>query len=152
VSTSEVKGLAFSRVEVGGAEQREGVQVTEGAHVTGVRVVLVYGSATLRGQVGVANGAALPQGARVVVVARLVGGSEGRGFTKGSEVDTRGRFQIEGVPAGEYEVHARSFGPNTQMLASEPLRVSVNEGGDVTVNLTLAQSPNAPAPPEVRQQ
>ena len=31
------------------------------------------------------------------------------------------------------------------------MRVSVNESGDVNINLTLAQSPNVPAPPEVRQ-
>ena len=50
VSTAEVKGLAFSRVEVNGAEQREGITITEGAQVSGVRVVLLYGNATLRGQ------------------------------------------------------------------------------------------------------
>ncbi|HKG14388.1 MAG TPA: carboxypeptidase-like regulatory domain-containing protein [Pyrinomonadaceae bacterium] len=151
VSTAEVKGLAFSRVEVNGAEQRDGINIAEGAQVTGVRVVLVYGTATLRGQVSVAAGGALPQGARTLVVARRVGGPESR-FTKGAEADTRGLFQMEGLPAGEYEVQARSFGPNGPPLVGEPVRVSVNEGGDVTVNVTLAQSPNAPAPPEVRQQ
>lgn len=148
---SEVKGLAFSRVEVGGADQREGINVAEGAQVTGVRVVLVYGTATLRGQVGVANGGALPQGARTVVIARRVGGPESS-LPKGAEADARGLFQIDGLPAGEYEVSARSFGPNRQPLTSEPARVSVNEGGEVTINLTLARAPNAPAPPEVREQ
>lgn len=150
VSTSEVKGLAFSRVEVNGAEQRDGINIAEGAQVTGVRLVLIYGSATLRGQLSFPGGGAVPQGARIVVMARRVSTSEGR-FTKGAEADARGRFQIEGLPAGEYEVLARAFGPNSPRLVSEPLRVSVNEGGDVTVNVTLAQAPNAPAPPEVRQ-
>ncbi|HVF44179.1 MAG TPA: carboxypeptidase-like regulatory domain-containing protein [Pyrinomonadaceae bacterium] len=150
-STSEVKGLAFSRVEVGGAEQRDGITVAEGAQVTGVRVVLVYGTATLRGQVSVAAGSALPQGARTFVVVRRVGGPETR-FTKGAEADVRGLFQIEGLPAGEYEVQARSFVPDRPPLASESARVSVGEGGDVTINLTLAQRLNAPAPPEVREQ
>lgn len=149
VSTAEVKGLAFSRVEVNGAEQRDGIDVAQGAQLTGVRVVLVYGSATLRGQLSFPGGDAPPQGARMVVVARRVGASESR-FTKGSEADARGRFQIEGLPAGEYEVQARAFSPNGPRLVSEPVRVSVNEGGDVTVNVTLAQAPNAPAP-EVRQ-
>lgn len=151
VSTAEVRGLAFSRVEVNGAEQRDGIAVTEGAQVSGVRVVLVYGTATLRGQVNVASVGALPQGARVFVVARRVGGQEGR-FTKGGEADTRGHFQIEGLPAGEYEVQARSFGPNVPPLMSESQRVSVGDGGDATVNLTLAQPPPPPAPPEAREQ
>jgi hypothetical protein len=149
VSTSEVKGLAFSRVELGGAEQRDGITVTEGTQVSGVRVVLVYGTATLRGQVSVAGGSALPQGTRTLVVVRRVGGPESH-FSKGGEADTRGLFQIEGLPAGEYEVQARSFGPNRPALMSEPVRVSVGDGGDVTLNVTLSQPPNQPAPPEVR--
>lgn len=154
VSTSEVKGLVFSRVELGGAEQNDGITISEGANVTGVRVVLVYGSATLRGQANVAGGAALPQGSRTFVVARRVGTSEGRP-TKAADADARGRFQIEGLPAGEYEVRALVFGNDRgrgPLLVSEPVRVSVNEGGDATVSLVLAQPPNAPAPPEVRQQ
>lgn len=148
VNTFEVKGLAFSRIEVGGAEQREGINVAEGAQVSGVRVVLVYGTATLRGQLSVAGGAALPQGTRTIVVVRRVGTSDSR-FTKGAEADARGQFQIEGLPAGEYEVQARAFGGGRgPVLVSEPLRVSVNEGGDMTVNVTLAQAPM----PEVRQQ
>ena len=145
VSTSEVKGLAFSRVEVNGAEQRDGITITEGAQVSGVRVVLVYGNATLRGQLSFPGSVSTPPaGVRMVVVARRVGGSDSR-FTKGAEADARGRFQLEGLPAGEYEVQARSFGPNSPPLMSELMRVSVNESGDVTINLTLA-------PPEVRQQ
>lgn len=151
VSASEVKGLAFSRVEVNGTEQREGISIAEGSQVTGVRVVLVYGSATLRGQVNVATGSVLPQGARMFVVVRRVGGPENR-FSKGGEADARGLFQIEGLPAGEYEVQANSFAPNRPALVSEPVRVSVNEGGDVTVNVTLAQAPNTPVQVEVRQQ
>lgn len=150
VSTSEVKGLAFSRVELGGAEQRDGINIAEGTNVTGLRVVVVYGNATLRGQLSFPGGGGPPPGVRAVVVARRAGGSESR-FTKGAEADARGRFQIEGVPAGEYEVQARSFGPNRQPLVSEPVRVSVGEGGDVTVNVTLAAQPDAPAPPEIKQ-
>ena len=142
---TEVKGLAFSRVEVGGAEQRDGVQVTEGANVTGVRIVLAYGSATVRGQVLFPGGVAPAQGApRMVVVVRRVGGSESR-WTNGAEADARGRFQIEGVPAGDYEIQARAFGGRAAPLVSEPTRVSVSEGGDVTVNVTLAP----PSTPEV---
>lgn len=150
VSTSEVKGLAFSRLEVNGVEQRDGIDIAEGAQVTGVRVVLVQGTATLRGQLSFPGGGAPPQGARMIVIARRVSTSANR-FTKSSEADARGRFQMEGLPVGEYDVQARSFGGGPAFL-SELLRVSVNEGGDVTVNVPLAPLANAPAPPEVRQQ
>lgn len=139
---SEVKGLAFSRVELGGVVQRDALQVTEGAQVTGVRLVLVYGTAVLRGQLnlpgGNDEGAAL-QGMRMVVVARRISGTDDH-FTRGTEADTRGHFQLEGLAAGEYEVTARAFNPNVRGpgLMSEPQRVSIAEGGDVTISLTLA--------------
>jgi hypothetical protein len=141
---TEVKGLSLARVELGGADQRQGINITEGAQVSGVRVVLAYGSATLRGQLSFPNGAAPPQGTRMVVVARRVGSGEGR-WTRGAEADARGRFQLEGLPAGEYEVQARAFGGGVALM-SEPQRVSVNEGGDITVSLTLAPAPSLLTP------
>jgi hypothetical protein len=134
--STEVKGLSLSRVEAGGAEQRQGINVTEGAQVSGVRVVLVYGSAVLRGQLNFPGGAAPPRGARMVVIARRVVSSDSH-WTRGAEADARGRFQIEGLPAGEYEVQARAFGSGVALM-SESQRVSISEGGDVTVSLTLA--------------
>jgi Carboxypeptidase regulatory-like domain len=132
---TETKGLAFARVEVGGAEQRDGLEITEGAQVTGVRIVLAYGTGVIRGQVSFPGGGAPPQGTRVVVIARRAG-SDSQG-TKGGEADTRGRFQIEGLSAGEYEVQARAFGTGPA-YQSEPQRVSVGEGGgDLTLSLNL---------------
>jgi hypothetical protein len=55
-----------------------------------------------------------------------------------AEVDTRGRFTIEGLPAGEYELQLRVFGPNTPPNAPpHKQNVSVPEGGETPVTLTL---------------
>ena len=141
---TETKGLSLARVEVGGAERRQGINITEGAQVSGVRVVLVYGSATLRGQLNFPSGAAAPKGSRMVVIVRRVGSNDSR-WTRGAEADARGRFQIEGMPAGEYEVQARAFGGGVT-LTSEPQRVSVTEGGDITISITLAPPPGLLTP------
>jgi hypothetical protein len=143
-ANTETKGLSLARVEVGGAEPREGINITEGAQVSGVRVVLFYGSATLRGQLNFPSGAEPPKGARMVVIVRRVGSGDSR-WTRGAEADARGRFQIEGIPAGEYEAQGRAFGGGVSFM-SEPQRVSVTEGGDVTISLTLAPPPGQPAP------
>jgi hypothetical protein len=144
-ANSEVKGLAFERVELGGAVQREGVDVAEGAQVTGVRLTLVYGNAILRGQLNFPGGGGPPPGARMAVVARRISASDDH-WSKGTEADARGRFQIEGLTAGEYEVQARAFG-NGPALMSETQRVSVGEGGDVTISIMLAPPTITPIPP-----
>jgi protocatechuate 3,4-dioxygenase beta subunit len=145
-ANSEVKGLAFERVEVGGAVQREGVEVAEGSQVTGVRLTLVYGNAILRGQLNFPGGGGPPRGSRMAVIARRLSGADDH-WSKGTEADSRGRFQIEGLAAGDYEVQARAFGGGSPAFMSEPQRVSVGEGGDVTISITLTPPPNTPAPP-----
>jgi hypothetical protein len=145
--SSEVKGLGLSRLEVGGVVQRDGVQVAEGAQVSDVRLVLVYGSAVLRGQLNFPGGGAPPQGTRMIVIARRVGSNDDQ-WSKGAEADARGRFQLEGLAAGEYEVQARAFNTTSRGpgLVSESQRISVGEGGDVTISLTLAPMPSRIAP------
>ncbi|HYG79706.1 MAG TPA: carboxypeptidase-like regulatory domain-containing protein [Pyrinomonadaceae bacterium] len=95
--------LVLSRVERDGVPAQE-IELTPGAHVSGVRVVLEYGSGRVSGQVRIANGP-LPDGARMGVTARRRGDQPGMGYvSRGFEVDSRGRFVIEGLPPGEYEL------------------------------------------------
>ena len=54
------------------------------------------------------------------------------------QVDVRGHFSIDGLVPGEYEVVAQAyvFGSNHQFM-SDRQHVSLAEGGDMTVTLTL---------------
>ncbi|MDQ3917276.1 MAG: carboxypeptidase-like regulatory domain-containing protein [Acidobacteriota bacterium] len=135
------KGLTLSRVELNGANVTNGLEVAEGAQVSGVRVVVAYGSGVVRGQVNFTNGTA-PQGARVYVFARRAGAEEQN--SGWAEADARGRFVMENLPAGEYEVQARvmAFQPAARPAMSEPQHVSLGEGGDMNVTLTVDM--NAP--------
>jgi hypothetical protein len=122
--------------------------VREGRPLTGVRVLLAYGSAVVRGQLQVTGGTLSP-GARVLAVARRLSpaGELMERTQRGAEVDARGRFVIEGLAPGEYEVRVNVYGqgrPHT----SEPQRVSVADGAEyqVTVSIDL----NAPPPQRTR--
>lgn len=127
--------LTVSRIELNGADvTRDAITVAAGSHVTGVNVVLVYGSATVRGQVAVAGGG-LPPNTRVAVFARRVGGDAP--FTRQTEVDARGRFQLEGLAAGAYEFQAQVFGPGPQQFRSQPQQVFVVAGSEQQISFTL---------------
>jgi protocatechuate 3,4-dioxygenase beta subunit len=131
------QGLTLSRVEMNGAVVTGGIDVAEGAQVGGVRVVAAYGNAVIRGQVNYVNGT-LPQDARVTVGAQRVGSDPGAG-TRGAQVDSRGHFVIEGLPAGEYEVSVFAFSVTARRsFHSDKQHASLAPGGgDATVTITL---------------
>ena len=66
----------------------------------------------------------------------LGGRADGTSAYQGTDV--RGHFSIDGLAPGEYEVVAQVyvFGSNHQLM-SDRQHVSLAEGGDMTVTLTL---------------
>ena len=130
-ASGPAKGLSLTRVEFNGAPATGGIPVTEGAQLSGVRIILNYGSAAVRGQVSFVNGT-LPPGARAVAVARNLAAAEGAGWHHAA-VDVRGFFHIEGLPAGDYEVSVRVFGSGPDAV-SEPQRVTLPDGGEASLS------------------
>lgn len=138
---ARTKGLTLARLEHNGVAVRDGIPVADGAQVSGVRVVLLYGEATVRGQV-VMNNLTLPPDAHIVVFARRLSSGDARG-SKTVEPDARGRFVIENLAAGTYEFTARVFVRSGSLYQSAPQQVTVAEGGQLDVTLTLdSQSVN----------
>ena len=133
----QVPGLVLSRIELNGVALREGFEVAEGAQVSGVRVVALYGNSVVRGQINVTNGT-LETGTRLVVFAQRAGEDpRAGGYAKGAEADARGRFVMEGVAAGDYEFTARSFTRRGARHQSPRVHVAVPESGEATVTLTI---------------
>lgn len=89
------------RVEREGSVQRDGIEVGAGETVSGVRVFIGYGTGVVRGEVIIQGGPLTPD-MRVRVMARRLD-SNGP-VTAGSVPDARGRFSLEGLLAGEYEL------------------------------------------------
>jgi hypothetical protein len=126
-----IKGLTLSRVELNGVNVANGIDVAEGAQVTGVRMVLTFGTAVITGQTSFLNGTPQP-GSRAIAQVRRPGAQTTNESGRTAEVDARGFFRIEGLPAGEYEVSVRIFGAG-RMYRSEPVTVSVTDGGESRV-------------------
>ena len=147
---STPKGFALLRVERGGIEQRTGIEIGAGEQVAGVRLVLAYGAGVVRGQVEVQRDgapASLPGGARLQVTLRRKGGANSPWGQQGVEVDARGRFVLNGLVAGEYELTASGWiqptpgAPQGVGLPSANQTVNVPDKGEI--NVTLVYNLNA---------
>jgi protocatechuate 3,4-dioxygenase beta subunit len=138
-----ITGFALARVEREGVPQRE-IELASGAQVTGIRVVIEYGTGSVRGVVKIENGP-LPEGARMFVTVRR------RGDTgqpnRGAQVDSRGRFLIEGVATGEYELTLQTYIRADAPRKFAPVKQNVTVTNGVESEATLTVDLNA-KPPE----
>ena len=111
----DLRGFKVGRVERNGAPAPEGIELDPGEHVTGVRVILIYGTLTLRGAVKIVGGA-FPAGQRFIVSARRVDLQNGSGV----EIDAREQFVIENLAPGEYVI--RVVPKNSERLDPQIIR------------------------------
>ena len=131
------------RVERNGVlQQGRSIDLKEGEEVSGVRVLVAYGSATIRGSVELTNGTP-PSGARFYVSLRYLSDSPGIGseVNSSAEVDARGQFVIEGVFSGAYEISAVIWSPDGRTIFSEKKQQIVATAGSVT-NVTVSMEVN----------
>jgi hypothetical protein len=110
----EMRGLTLGRIEHNGAPAPEGIDVDPGEQVTGVRLILVYGALTLRGELKIVGGG-VPVGQKFRAIARRV--DQPMQNTPGGDVDARGQFVIENLVPGEYEIRVEpTYNPDSQSL------------------------------------
>jgi hypothetical protein len=123
------------RVERDGVVQRGGLEIKPGEQVTGVKLVVSYGTGVVRGEVQYLNGP-LPAGGRLDVWIRKV--SETDSNSRSQNIDSRGHFRIEGVSAGSYDLHVNAHLPGGRAVPWKQ-SISVSEGAvsDVVVILDL---------------
>jgi hypothetical protein len=134
-------GFVLARVERDGVVLPRGIEVKSGEHISGVRIVVVYGSGIVRGTIKVENGP-LPTGARLLI--RLVKPDDHSFMVRAGEVDARGRFSVEGVPAGSYELHATAFTPGSRARPpSSRQSITVTEGSVTEVEVVIELDGNA---------
>jgi Carboxypeptidase regulatory-like domain len=135
-----MKELTVTRIEREGVVQR-GIEIKDGEHVTGVRVIVAYGDAVLRGIVNIENGP-LPTGARIMV--HLAKPGDTQPVYRPPMVDDRGRFITESLPPGTYELVVSVFVPGVKPQPPVKQQVTLQNGvtTEVTVPFILASSPN----------
>lgn len=138
------KGLSLVRVERDGVEQPEGIEIAAGEQVGGVKLVLGYGTGMIRGQVKIEGGASL-DGARMFINCRRILDGQGPGMPTVSP-DTRGRFALDGLFAGEYEislyitVSPAPGRPTFQKSVTQ--RVSITNGTETPVTFVIDPNEN----------
>jgi hypothetical protein len=130
------------RVELNGVVQPGGIEIKNGEDVNGVRVVVSYGSATIRGQVKFQNGE-LPDTARAYVWLKKVGDTQSSN-SRPTNLDARGHFLMEGVPAGSYEVNVNTNLPGRRTVTAKQL-ITVAEGASADVEITVDLKPPDPS-------
>jgi protocatechuate 3,4-dioxygenase beta subunit len=142
--------FSIKRVERGGAEIRSAFEIKRGEQITGVRIVVAHADGTIRGQVELAGGKA-PEGWEFHIWAdpiRTTADNESqRAFDSGgggASADGKGRFVIERLAPGEYELRLDvmvrvgqndwATAPGTSQVKQ---RVTVSNGAETTVKFTL---------------
>jgi protocatechuate 3,4-dioxygenase beta subunit len=131
------KGLTLVRTELDGLEQPEGIEVTAGANITGVRLVFAYGTGSIRGEVKI-EGGTLPDGTTLQL--SVASAPDNRRFTRSLEIDGRNRFVIENIPPGNYELTLRTVTSDSKDVSPiQPVKqtVTVANGADAQVTLVF---------------
>jgi hypothetical protein len=132
--TTPPKGLLLVRTELEGLDQSEGIELNAGAHITGVRLVFVYGTGKIRGEVRV-EGGALAEGTAFSLSVHAVAGDASKS-SHFIEVDARGHFLAEDIPPGTYELTLK---PRAGIPLFEPVThtITVANGTETQVILVV---------------
>lgn len=139
------KGFTLTRIERDGvAASGRGFEIKEGEQVTGVRLVLSYGNASIRGVVKLENGS-LPDGARIFVRVTKVG--ETSSNLRSPTVDLRGFFLMEGIPAGAYEITANVVGAINAPIRPRSTKREVMLQDGVVTDVTITVDMGEPQKP-----
>jgi protocatechuate 3,4-dioxygenase beta subunit len=132
---SQSKGFTIARVERDGiVSPSPRVEVKDGEQLTGLRVVVTYGNATIRGVVKLENGS-LPEGARLFI--RVARPDETPANFRPAMADARGHFLIDGLPAGTYVLWAVVTGTASTPPRNAKREVTVQDGQVTETTITI---------------
>jgi len=134
------KGMTVVRTELDGLDQPEGIEVTGGAQINGVRLVFAYGTGSIRGEVKI-EGGSLPEGMTLHVQVRSAA-AESRRFNRMADLDGRLHFIVENIPPGSYELVVRGVSQRPGTESDPPMEflkqtITVSNGVEVKVNLVV---------------
>ena len=143
--SNESNGRQFeiAQIEQNGVVQPS-ISIKDGEQIGGVRMVVRQLKLTgaIRGQVKIENGE-LPPNARIVVWVNFADPARApRASFPTPEVDARGSFLLERLPAASYELRAVVFEPGKRVSRDEPKQViTVTDNSVTEVTLTVKLKP-----------
>jgi Carboxypeptidase regulatory-like domain len=125
-------GFSLARIEYPNATPTDRIPVNADEQITGVRLFVRYGTATINGTVKIVNGQ-LPGDSRLVVRIKEINALD---RLLGVEVDDRGHFTIRHLAAGTYLVTPNLLVYCDMKPVGPPQQVVVNDAATVNVTLT----------------
>ena len=141
----------IKRIERDGVEIKDAIEVRPGEEITGVRIVLYQAQGRIRGQVQITGGP-LPDGRQLVALALPPATADESkpsdrmpvaiyGARRSAIIDDKGRFVIEELPAGEYDLSItfvrRTADGSREDSPWSNQRVTVRENGETSVTITI---------------
>ena len=132
------------RIEYGGVSNPR-IELKEGQSVSGVRLIATLANASLSGQIQFENGTA-PVNGRYSINLRKIDEAPKtlESFDSSPEVDARGRFVIEALLPGTYELNVGVWVPGTPPQLLKTVQQVVVTGGTPT-NVTVTIDLKSPA-------
>lgn len=124
------------RIERNGVAGTRSLEIKDREHISGLRLFVKYHKGSVRGIVKIENGE-LPTTSRVLIFVERVGDQK---FQTSVELDARGRFSLDGLKPGVYEILAAAYVQGfSKAPQSEKQQVVVadNEMSEVTLTLNL---------------
>jgi hypothetical protein len=134
--------ISLLRIEKDGQEQRNGIEISGDAVVSGVRLFAAYANNTLRGEISLRNGT--PSEATRFRVALMKPGIRDR-IIATAEAGSDRRFVMTDVPTGDFDlmvlaIPTSSSTPPAQLPASVTKRLNITSGtNDVVIDLDPAR-------------
>lgn len=139
--------FSLVRVERDGADQTDGVEIQPNEQVTGIRVVIGYGTAVLHGQIEITGGR-LSSGSLLSIILFSTN-TRGNRTSRRAFSDSSGKFTFRGLSAGNYEafvslLDSGASGSQSRRVHSE--KITIVEGAETTVRMVvdLSGSGNRP--------
>ncbi|HXQ72753.1 MAG TPA: carboxypeptidase regulatory-like domain-containing protein [Pyrinomonadaceae bacterium] len=134
--------LPVIRIERNGVIQLGGMDIRQGEDITGLRIVVGFGDASIRGTIEIENGATPPNGRLFVWSRRLNSASYG---LSAAQIDARGQFVIDNLFPGTYELTAGVMVQDSRVpFAPKKQEVVVTAGSTTNTIIKLDLSPPKP--------
>ncbi|HYV10988.1 MAG TPA: carboxypeptidase-like regulatory domain-containing protein [Pyrinomonadaceae bacterium] len=137
---NDYRQLQLVRVERDGVVQPGGLILKDGEHVTGVRLIVKLLTGVIHGQIKF-EGDEVPASHMSIWLSYLDDNKQGESFSMGNsspQLDSRKRFTVEGLAAGNYEVNVALFGGSAQYpqtVFKQQVTVVENAASDVTITI-----------------
>jgi hypothetical protein len=141
-SSAGTRQFSLVRIERDGIAQPN-VVIKDGEQIAGLRFVLKNLTASIRGRVKVEDGE-LPPNSRMSIWVQLLDETRSANrvtnMNSSPQIDSRGRFLIEGIAGGTYEINIAVFEPgryDTGRTFRQQVTVADNAMSEVTVVVKL---------------